>query len=118
MGELDRRNLADVAARTDEFDRAAEGLPEIDWRTEDEFWRDNYSTRAYAIADRGYTFYQPAYRYGVESCLRHRGLFWDEHIESELARGWAQARGVTVATWEQARPAVHDAWERALGRND
>jgi hypothetical protein len=117
MGDMQRRNLADVAAGDDSSgDYVLPGLPEISWRDEDEYWRDNYSTRSYAIADRGYSFYRTAYQYGVEACLKQHGLFWDDHVESELARGWQRARGESSATWEQVRPAVKDAWERACGR--
>ena len=115
MGDMQKRNLADVAAALDESvggDYAMPGLPAIDWRDEDEFWRDNYSTRSYAIADRGYSFYRSAYQYGVECCLKHQGVFWDDHVETELARGWSGFRGNSAATWEQVKPAVQDAWER------
>src|ERR1041384_4079906 len=42
MGDMQKRNLADVAARDDgsSGDYALPGLPEISWRDEDEFWRD------------------------------------------------------------------------------
>ena len=54
----------------------------------------------------------------TRSNLKHRALAWDDHIEANLARGWLLARGESKATWEQAKPAVHDAWERACGRGE
>lgn len=116
LTEFERRHLADAPAREEDLDHVHGGPPDISWPVEDAFWREHYSTRPYAIADRGYAYYRDAYRYGVETCLKHRGLSWDDHIEANLARGWLQSRGTSKATWEQAKPAVYDAWERTCGR--
>ena len=113
MTEFVKGFLADASATDEDVDPAP--FADITWANEDAFWREQYSTRTYAIADRGYSFYQAAYRYGVESCIKQRGIIWDDHVESNLERGWSRARGDCIATWEQARPAVRDAWERACG---
>ena len=41
-----------------------------DWNSERDWWRDNYSSRPYASADRGFDMYEPRYRYGYESARR------------------------------------------------
>ena len=78
---------------------------------EDAYWRDNYSTRPYATADRDYSVYQPAYRYGWESREQHAGRKWDD-VEKELDAGWSRRQGTAGLGWDDARPAVRDAWDR------
>src|SRR5579871_2957522 len=83
------------------------------WRPSDEdaFWRQNYSSRPYAAADRGYDYYRPAYQYGWESANQYRGRDWNS-VESDLRSGWDRARGGGTSTWEQMKDAVRDAWDR------
>ena len=80
---------------------------------EDKYWRDNYSTRPYATADRSYDHYRPAYQYGWESRakLGTSGRSFDEH-ESDLERGWESARGTSNLGWNDAKHATRDAWHR------
>jgi phage tail tape-measure protein len=78
---------------------------------EDSYWRDNYNTRPYAQADRGYDFYQPAYRYGWESRAKYQGKQYNE-IETDLARGWESFKGSSKLTWNDAKEATRDAWHR------
>jgi hypothetical protein len=82
---------------------------------EDAYWRDNYSTRPYAAADRTYEHYQPAYRYGWEAHTRHAGRQFDE-IEPELERDWSTNRGASGLAWTDARHATRDAWDRIATR--
>ena len=84
------------------------------WNDEDNFWRESFSSRPYAVADRGYDFYQPAYRYGFESATKHRGRQWSD-VESDLSSGWQTARGGSNSTWEDVKDAVRDAWDRVTG---
>ena len=78
---------------------------------EDAYWRDNYNSRPYASADRGYDFYQPAYRYGWESRAKYQGKQYDA-VESDLERGWDSFKGSSKMTWNEARLATKDAWHR------
>ena len=78
---------------------------------EDEYWRGKYSTRPYATADRDYSVYQPAYRYGWESRKQHTGRKWDD-VEKELGAGWYMRQDTAGLGWEDARPAARDAWDR------
>lgn len=74
----------------------------------DIYWRRRFAEREYADESRGYEYYRPAYRYGWESRDRHGEASFDE-IELELRAGWeADRKGLP---WEEARPAVRDAFE-------
>ena len=83
----------------------------------DAYWRDNFHTRPYARADRGWDHYAPAYRYGATSAARHHGREWSE-VERDLERDWASGRGDSRSTWQEAKDAVRDAWDRVRGRGD
>lgn len=74
----------------------------------DSFWRQRFATRAYVDPERGYEHYRPAYRYGWESRSRHEDREFNE-VESRLREEWDAER--TGLNWEEARPAVRDAYE-------
>ena len=85
------------------------------WNDEDMYWRENYRTRPYASAtDRGYDYYQPAYRYGYDAANRYRDRSWND-VESELSRDWSSYEYRGTSTWEQIKDAVRDAWDRMTG---
>lgn len=82
------------------------------WTLEDDYWRNNWRGKSYVIADRGYDYYQPAYRYGYESATHHRGKAWSD-VETDLREGWDRVDSRGTATWERVKDAVRDAWNRA-----
>jgi len=95
----------------------SESVPDVvlfEWAAEDVYWRDNYALRPYVAADRGYGFYEPAYRYGAESAARLYGSKWDE-VEPAVREGWETQRSPR-ATWEEVKAAVRDAWDRVTHR--
>lgn len=57
--------------------------------------------------------YGPAYTYGIHARTLQAGRIWDDVLESELERGWDQARGNSRMAWAEAKAAVRDAWQRA-----
>jgi hypothetical protein len=83
----------------------------IDWTTEDQYWRTNWSTRPYVTADRGYDYYRPGYEYGYEAANRYRGREWND-VESDLRSGWDRFEHRGQSTWEHMKEAVRDAWNR------
>lgn len=114
MADFTKKTVADMAAANPGIDVGTNGSMQlIDWGPQDNYWRDNYGSRPYAKADRAYEHYQPAYKYGHESAFTYGGRPWDSEVESDLARGWDQARGVSTCTWDEARHAVRDAYERS-----
>lgn len=88
---------------------------ENDWKTEDTYWRSNFQTRPYVSGDRGYDYYEPAYRYGFESGRSFRGRSWEE-AEPELRSGWDRYERRGQSTWDQVKDAVRDAWHRVTNR--
>jgi hypothetical protein len=90
---------------------ATEGLTGTsNWQNEDNYWRNNYSSRPYA-SGRSYDDLSPAYRYGYDSANQYRGRSWDA-VENDLERGWDKAKGATRSTWYEVKDAVKDAWHR------
>jgi hypothetical protein len=109
-------NISDMATSHADINTGTWGsMHEIDWGTEDLFWRDNYASRPYARADRSYESMRPAYQYGVESARRHGNRAWSD-VEGDLSRGWDSARGHSRSTWEEVKDAVKDAWDRVVHR--
>ena len=112
MADFTKDSAADIAAGNPGINMGTSGsMREVDWGTEDAYWRQEYATRPYAKADRDYDHYAPAYRYGAESRARHAGRSWEE-AEPELERGWHAYRGSTQTAWAEIKDAVRDAFHR------
>lgn len=88
----------------------------LDWTTEDEYWRGNYSNRPYIGSNRDYSYWQPAYRYGFDSAHQYKGRQWND-VENDLRAGWDTYpyRGSARGTWEDIKAAVRDGWDRLVG---
>lgn len=94
---------------------AGKGLAErIDPTGESEYWRNEYSKRPYADSNFSYdTDYEPAYQYGTSVRTQYRDRSWDDTLEQEIRSDWDNNRGTSRLSWEQARGAVADAFDRA-----
>ncbi len=93
---------------------AGKGVGEwIDPTTEDNWLRENFSSRPYVKKGETFDTYQHAYRYGGEAESRHHGRSFDE-IEDDLKSGWGKAREHAGMTWNHARDAVRDAFDRTI----
>ena len=88
------------------------------WTDEDNWWRNNFSSRPYATG-RNYEDFRPAYQYGFESGQHHVGRKWND-VETDLRSGWEKFEGKKGAggTWESVKDAVRDAWHRITGQHD
>lgn len=121
MADFTKNTVADMAAGNPGLNMGTSGsmretpLSSADLGDGEGYWRENFHTRPYVQADRGYDHYAPAYRYGTTSATRHDGREWDE-VESDLERGWERGRGDSRSTWHEAKDAVRDAWDRVRGR--
>jgi hypothetical protein len=94
---------------------AGKGISEsVNPTEEDAFWRDHYSTRPYAAGSK-YEDLQPAYRYGWEARTRHENRNWND-VETDLGREWNERHGSKM-TWDNARNATQDAWNRVDARH-
>lgn len=87
----------------------------IDPTVEDAYWRESYNGRPYVTPGADYNKYRPAYRYGWETATRHQAATFDD-IEDEMESGWMTTRGDSSLTWNEAKLATRDAWERAKAR--
>lgn len=82
------------------------------------YWRQNYMSRGYATNTANFdSDYVPAYGYGTSISRTSAGggtsrSFAD--MDAELRTGWEQSRGTSKLTYDQARPAIEDAYNRTL----
>src|SRR4051795_7127626 len=88
------------------------------WNDEDNWWRNNFTSRPYATG-RNYEDFRPAYQYGFESGQHHMGRNWND-VETDLRSGWDKFEGKkgSGGTWESVKDAVKDAWHRITGQHD
>ena len=85
----------------------------IDPEAEDSYWKGNYSSRPYVAKDADYNQYRPAYRYGVTAATKTEGKTFED-VESDLRKNWGHSHGKSHLAWEDAKPAVRDAYDRVL----
>lgn len=90
----------------------AEGVNPTD---EHAFWEKEFKARPYYQEGYEYTAYGPAYQYGWETYGRYEGRRFED-IENDLRRDWESNRGERDLSWDQARHATRDAWERLKSR--
>ena len=79
--------------------------------SEAEYWRDAYAREPYRHPARGAGDYAPAYELGWVGYQLYGGPF--EVAERVVANDWLMRKGVSALSWEEARPAVRAAWQRA-----
>ncbi|MEG4023130.1 MULTISPECIES: hypothetical protein [unclassified Microcoleus] len=93
---------------------AGKGVAEaIDPTVEDAYWQSNYTSRPYADTSATYEDYQPAYRTGYEGYSRYGATGKQFHeIEPDLQRDYETNRGKSNVTWDKAKHATRDAWDR------
>jgi uncharacterized protein YcfJ len=91
---------------------AGKGVAEkMDPTVEDAYWKTNYAKRSYVERDSPYTTYQPAYRTGYEGRGRYPGKKFED-VEADLQRDYEKSKGNATLSWEKARLATRDAWNR------
>lgn len=84
----------------------------INPQAEDEYWRTNYASRPYVTSGSTYDDYGPAYKLGYERYPEYHGKTFDE-ADSNLERDWDSIRGRSRLSWNEAKHATRDAYERA-----
>jgi hypothetical protein len=91
---------------------AGKGLSEvIDPTAEDAYWRENYANRSYVAQGASFDDYGPAYRFGSDSYRRADSRTFDQ-LEPELKRDWEGNKGSSSLTWDRAKHASRDSWQR------
>jgi hypothetical protein len=83
----------------------------VDTNAEEAYWRQNYASRPYVAEGISFIEYRPAYRYGADAYSRYQGKSFDE-AEPEMANEWDRFKGTSSLTWENAKHAARDAWQR------
>lgn len=79
--------------------------------SEAEYWRDAYAREPYHDPARSAGDYGAAYEMGWVSYHLYGGEF--DIAERVLANDWLVRKGVSKLSWDEARPAVRAAWQRA-----
>lgn len=96
---------------------AGKGVAEaIDPTRERAYWSENFSGRDYVEKGSSFDDYGPAYGFGVDARGRYQGRDFDE-VESEMSNDWGARRGGSRLSWERAKLAARDAWERISPSN-
>ena len=87
------------------------------WETEDNYWFEHFSSRAYGLGPDYYDRFRHAFRYGFDSARHGLGRTWEE-AEADLRTGWDryEHRGDQPSAWDEIKAAVRDAWDRVVGR--
>ncbi len=83
----------------------------IDPTREDAYWRENFTERPYVQQGSSYDDYGPAYGYGVDAYTNHPGRSFDD-LEPDLSKNWGTTRGDSDLSWDGAKLASRDAWNR------
>ena len=86
----------------------------LDWKTEEDYWRTNYTNRSYIGANKEFEYWRPGYRYGYDSAMKYQGRNWND-VENDLRTGWDRYEHRGKAAWEQIKDAVRDGWNRVTG---
>lgn len=75
------------------------------------YWYEHTPGAAHGTSGSSLDDYAPAFRYGWKSQGRYPGQQF-ESVEIELANGWDKVRGESGLSWDDARVAARDAWQR------
>ena len=104
-GGLAGKGAAEAIHPTDPGHYAEAADPHL----EDDYWRRNYALRPYVTPGATYETYRMAYQFGWESYRRYRGRPFAD-VEGNLRRDWERID--REMSWENARAATRDAWQR------
>jgi hypothetical protein len=95
---------------------AGKGIAEaIDPTVELAYWSENFRERDYVEKGSSFDDYGPAYGFGVDVRAQNPGRDFDD-LESNLSRTWPARRGSSSLSWDRAKHAARDAWNR-IGRS-
>lgn len=78
------------------------------------WWEENYASRPYVIAGMDFTHYEPAYRSGIDAARARNGKEFAD-LAASIENNWNLSRGDSQMEWNEARPAVEDAFLTYVG---
>jgi len=91
---------------------AGKGVAEkFDPTLEEAYWRENYTSRPYVTSGSTFDDYGPAYVYGIDNYSRYPSRTFDQ-AEPDMNREWQRSKGKSALTWESAKHAAKDSWQR------
>ncbi len=79
---------------------------------ERDYWEERFDSLDYIRRKHDFSDYESAFRYGWECRAGYRDQSWEE-VEDDLAAGWFRFRATSPLAWDEALPAVKDAYEHA-----
>lgn len=88
--------------------------PRVHAEIEREYWRERFDELDYIRPKHDFSDYESAFRYGWECRASYGDEGWAE-LEPDLAAGWFRFRATSPLAWDEAKPAVRDAFEHAGG---
>ena len=95
---------------------AGKGIAEnIDPTVEEEYWKNEFNKRPYFSDGRSFNDYAPAYRAGWEAYEPQAATTWQER-EAFARQRWESEGGAPTLTWDEAKLASEDAYNRAHRR--
>lgn len=93
---------------------AGHGVGElIDPTTEDVWLRDYFGSRDHYKQGETHEHFRNAYRYGVTCATNYPDRRFED-VEPEMRSSWNEARGNSSQSWDQARDAARDAFDRTI----
>jgi hypothetical protein len=87
----------------------------VDPTEEYHYWQQNYAGRDYYESGKPFEDYEPAYAYGYHAYGSNKGRPYKE-VEPSLRDDWEKNRGKSTLSWDQARAAVRDSYDRVNSR--
>jgi hypothetical protein len=87
----------------------------VDPTEESQYWREAYREQPYYSERYSYDDYEPAYRAGWESYDPDDSVTWSQR-EQVARQRWEGEGGAPTMTWEEARLASEDAYNRVHQR--
>ena len=91
------------------------GIGEAVDPTEDAYWREQHAQAGYYNDEYAYDDYEPAYRlgYNAADANKHAPYDADEH-DAALEEVYEKRRGESRLDYEEAKPAIRDAYDRRV----
>jgi hypothetical protein len=84
----------------------------VDAANEELYWREHFAAEPYYDGNFGFEDYLPAWRTGWEGRAKYAPRSF-EAAERDLQADFHWNRGQSRLRWEEARQAVHAAWDHA-----
>jgi len=82
----------------------------VNLSAQNEYWSTHYALRPYFSKQISFATVAPAYQFGAQLYSQNVGKPFSGIDQTTLSAQWNQIRGNSTLTWDQAQPAVQDAY--------